>query len=53
MPQAPPTLRVLSGDLLVYLRGAADVSLRSSLRPVDPACGSIVRRPADIFHPPR
>jgi hypothetical protein len=53
MPPAPPHLRILADDSLPLTGGEADPVPDSSPFPVDPAAGSPIRRPADVYHPPR
>ena len=52
-PQAPPHLRILSDDSLPITGGYANLIGRSLSLPFDSAEGAPVRRPADVYHPPR
>jgi hypothetical protein len=53
MPQAPPTLRILADQTLIVLGGDSFVPPSSQSVPADSADGEVVRRPADVYHPPR
>ena len=53
MPQAPTSLRVLPDQSLPLVGGDGNGSSGAFSHPFDPADGSPVRRPSDVFHPPR
>jgi hypothetical protein len=53
MPEAPTTLRILTDPSLPISSGDSASPSEASALPFGPANGSPVRRPTDVFHPPR
>jgi hypothetical protein len=53
IPQAPPTLRILADETLIISSGDALIPPSSRSVPADSTDGEVVRRPADVYHPPR
>jgi len=53
MPQAPPNLRVLADDPLAIASESSVIPPSFEPLPSHAAVGHVVRRPTDIFHPPR
>jgi hypothetical protein len=53
MPQAPPTLRILSDQTLPVTDGQSVVPPGLASSASDVGGGSPVRRSQDVFHPPR
>src|SRR5262249_26798834 len=52
-PQAPPTLRVLVDETLFVSTGDSLVPPTFQSVPADSTDGAVVRRAADVYHPPR
>jgi hypothetical protein len=53
MPQAPPNLRILSDDPVLVASEKSVIPPSLEPIPADSEHGDVVRRPTDIFHPPR
>jgi hypothetical protein len=53
MPESPLTFRVLTDDPLIASSGTSLAGTSSGAVPADFAVGEPVRRPADVYHPPR
>src|SRR5262249_5103754 len=51
-PQAPPTLRVLVDETLFVSTGDSLVPPTFQSVPADSTDGEVVRRAADVYHPP-
>jgi hypothetical protein len=53
MPQAPPSLRILPDQTLPVTDGQSAAPPARISSAMDAGDGSPVRRPQDVFHPPR
>jgi len=53
VPQAPSTLRIRADVMLVISTGDSFVPPSLQCSPIDSTDDKIVRRPSDIYHPPR
>jgi hypothetical protein len=53
IPPAPPTLRIQVDDPMIGASGKTSVPPSSDRIPADLVSGETVRRPTDVFHPPR
>jgi hypothetical protein len=53
MPPAPPNLRILADDPLVISTAESLIPPTFESYPSNVVDGDVVRRPTDIFHPPR
>jgi hypothetical protein len=53
VPQAPPTLRILADETLIISTGDSLIPPSSRNDLADSADGDVVRRPSDVYHPPR
>jgi hypothetical protein len=53
VPEAPPHLRILSNDSLLIAGSDASPVRDSFTRLFDSADGTPIRRPAEVYHPPR
>jgi hypothetical protein len=53
IPQVPPTVRTLGEEPLVPDDGASITPASPQLFWFDPSAGDTIRRPADVYHPPR
>jgi hypothetical protein len=53
VPQAPPNLRILTDDPVVVASDKSVIPPSFESLSADSNRGDVVRRPTDIFHPPR
>jgi hypothetical protein len=53
VPQTPPTLRILADETLILSAGDSVAPPSPQTTPIDSTDGEVVRRPSDVYHPPR